>query len=204
VGRIQIRDRTDEWAVSTASWEGVVEVRLDGDDDLEVVVSDHSPYTAEDIVVTERRMGPASSVIGDGPTWLLYVPMVLGLLTLFVDTLGVLASFPSSIAWALSVGLYWTFFLFAAAGTVYLYNDALTLAAADRAWQPNPWTYILAGGTGVAAIQLLLVGLPSGTWQTTVASLAGLFVVGCVVASAIAGPVYLVARRRFLDVAAAG
>ncbi|MFD1589450.1 hypothetical protein ACFR9U_20940 [Halorientalis brevis] len=203
MGRIQIRDRTDEWEVTTASWEGVVEVRLDDGDDLEVVVSDHAPYTPDDIVVSEQRMGTASTVFGHGPTWLLYVPTVLGLLTLAVDELGVLAPFPDPISWAISVGLYWTFFLVGVAGTVFLYNDARALTATDRSWQPNPWPFIIAGGSVVAALQTLLVGLPSGSWQTVVASLGGLFVVGCTVASSIAGPLYLVARHRFLTADAA-
>lgn len=196
MGRIQIRDRTDEWEITTARWEGEVELQLNDGDDLQVVVSDQSPYSADDIVVTERSGGTPSSLLGDGPMWLLYVPTVLGLLTLFVDTLDLLAPVPSTISWALRVGLYWTFFLFAVAGTVYLYNDARALAATDRPWQPNPWAYILGGGVVVEAIQLFLIGLPSGTWQSTVASLAGLFVVGCAVSSAAVGPVYLLVRSR--------
>ena len=197
MGRIQINDHKGEWEVTTTSWDGSIELQLD-DNVMEVIVSDRSPYSAEDIEITESDDRGTSPLFGDGPTWLLFAPTVLGLLALAVDKLNLLSPFTSSISWAVVVGLYWSFFLVSVFGTLYLYNDAATLTETDRKWQPNPWLYIILGGIAVAGIQTLLVGLPDGSWVSTIPAFAGLFVVGCVVASAVTGPIYLLLRRQHL------
>ncbi|WP_136718497.1 hypothetical protein [Halorientalis salina] len=198
MGRIQIDDQGGEWELTTARWDGVIELQLD-DDVLQVGISDRSPYSADDVEITESGNRGPSSLFGDGPLWLLYAPTVLGVLALVVDKLSVFQGFGTSISWAIVVGLYWSFFLFAVFGTILLYNDAKGHQAAERDWQPNPWQYVLSGGVAVSAIQTAFVGLPSGTLSGTLAYVVGLLVVGCVVSSGITGPIYLFIRTRRLS-----
>jgi len=193
MGRIQIRDDSREWEITTADWEGVIELQLD--DDVEVVVSDDAPYTPDDVEITERQMPSPDSLFGAGPQWLLYAPTLLGLLALGLDELPILAPLSASISWAVLVGIYWAFFLVAVVGTLVLYNDALDRGdGAD--WTANPWGYILGGGLGVAAIHTAVTGVPGGSMASTLTTLAGVVIVGCAVSSAVAGPIYLLVRRR--------
>lgn len=198
MGRIQIRDRSREWEITTGSLDGSIELELGDEEELEVMVSDRTPYTPNDVVVTEREDDHETSWFGDGPAWLLYVPTLLGSLALVVDELQLLNGVFPEIGWALVVGLYMVFYLFAGVGTLFLYNDAEQLAASNRAWQPNPWVFIGTGAIGFTAIQAALLDLPSDL-ATLLPSMAGVLLVGCIAGTAITGPVYLALRQRNLD-----
>lgn len=176
-------------------WDGTLELQPRDEDRIELVVPDDAPYTADDIVITESRSEGGSGYLGDGPAWLLYVPTLLGICALLVDELGLLDGL-GAIGGALVVGLYWIYVLYAVAGTVSLYNDALDLPV--DGWPANPWLYIGSGGAVFTLLATVLWELPA-TWRAVVPSLVGAFIVGCVIASSITGPVYLLVRRRVLD-----
>ncbi|MFB6179902.1 MAG: hypothetical protein ABEI77_09295 [Halorientalis sp.] len=160
MGRIQIADHHGEQEFTTSRWEGRIQLQLE-DDALQVVVSDRAPYTADDVEITESGTRSQPPLSGDGPMWVLYLPTILGVLALVVDKGGVFSQVAPSISWALTVGLYWCFFLFGVVGTLSLYADAATLRATDRSWQPNPWAYIEpAASSSVPSRQRSLVSRP--------------------------------------------
>lgn len=89
------------------------------------------------------------------------------------------------------------YFLAGLAGTLWLFRDARQLAAANADWQPNPWLFVLGG----AAILELVVAVPVLRGELTsgvVPYLAGGFVLAGVLSSVVAGPVYLLLRRRYV------
>jgi hypothetical protein len=142
------------------------------------------------------QRGGDGDLFEDGPYWLLYLPTVLGLVALAVDETGVLATLGPSVAGAVTVGLYWVYFVYAVVGTVFLYNDARALATTGSAWTPNPWVYVVTGAVGIVAIRVLRWPFPDGSLTGALTYLLGVFVVGCVVAASVTGPMYLWRRRR--------
>lgn len=90
------------------------------------------------------------------------------------------------------------YFLLGVAGTRWLVEDATRLAAAGAAWQPNPWYYVLGGGLVLELYYLLPVLAGSGPATADAAYLVGGFVVSLLLSSVVAGPVYVLQRRRRL------
>lgn len=91
------------------------------------------------------------------------------------------------------------YFLLGVAGTLWLYEDATRLADADANWQPGPWRYVVGGGLALELYYLLPVLAGRGPDSGVVAYLAGGFVLALLLSSVVAGPVYLLQRRRHLD-----
>lgn len=92
------------------------------------------------------------------------------------------------------------YFLAGLAGTLWVFRDAGRLADANADWQPNPWLFVLGG----AVVLELYVALPVLRGELTsgvVPYLAGGFVVAAVLSSVVAGPVYLLLRRRYVGTA---
>ena len=194
MGRVHIQDNGGDREISSR-WDGTLELQLRDEDQIEIVVPDEAPYTADDIVITGSQAGGGSGYLGAAPTWLLYVPTFLGICALLVDELDLLGGL-GAIGGVLVVGLYWIYVLHAIVGTITLYSDAQELPV--DGWLSNPWLYIVGGGAGFTLLSTVLWELPS-TWQAIAASLAGAFIVGSVIASSITGPIYLFVRRRVLD-----
>ncbi|WP_336003390.1 hypothetical protein [Halorientalis halophila] len=190
MGKVSSRDPADEWEVTTPEWNGDVEVQL-RDDEIAVVVPDDAPYTSDDVVITDGREHDETLFPADA-AWPLVVPSVAGLVALAADWLDPLAGFGTA-GWVLTVGLYWLYTLVGVLGTLALYERAS--AAPDEGLASNPWPYIVGGGLGFTAIQVLLRDLPA-TWQAVAGSLAGAFLFGCVVAASITGPLYLFVSAR--------
>lgn len=186
---------SNEWRLRTERWEGSLQLNLRDREGIEIVVPSEAAYSADDVEVVEERSSDDPNVIGDGPTWLLLLPTILGLVALGVDWANPFSP-ASSIGSVLNVVLYWPYTLFSIVGTLYLYEQASALSG--RGWQANPWLYVLAGGLGFTVVQALLGALPS-TWELIGASLAGAFIFGCAVASSITGPIFLLVRRRLSE-----
>lgn len=142
----------------------------------------------------------ASDEPSDDYAWLAVVPFVATLLGLLVGAVFGFGVFdtgtpgdPNLAPYALLV----PYFFAGLAGTLWLFRDAAELAAANAAWQPNPWAYVLGG----ALVLELLVALPVLRGAVTagiVPYLFGGFVLAAVLSSVVAGPVYLLQRRRYL------
>jgi hypothetical protein len=90
------------------------------------------------------------------------------------------------------------YFLLGLAGTLWVFRDARRLAAASADWQPNPWVFVLGGATVlelVVALPVLRGELTSGL----VPYLAGGYVLAGVLSSVVAGPIYVLLRRRYVE-----
>lgn len=161
-----------------------------------------------------RTAGPSESASGvddprDGPTWddgagtyawLAVLPLAATLLGVVVGVVFGFGVFdtgtPGDVDLLPYVGLV-PYFLVGLAGTLWLFEDAQRLAETAADWQPNPWAYVLGGGLVlelVVAAPVLRGDLTSGI----VSYLAGGFVLATLLSSVVAGPVYLLVRRREL------
>ncbi|MXR21925.1 hypothetical protein [Halobacterium bonnevillei] len=92
------------------------------------------------------------------------------------------------------------YFLAGLAGTLWLVEDAASLADSDADWQPNPWLYVVSG----ALVLEIVVALPVLRGEITtgiVPYLAGGLVLAGVLSSVVTGPIYFVRRRRNLNAA---
>jgi hypothetical protein len=147
-----------------------------------------------------RGDDPGASRDGAAHAWLAVLPFVATLLGVAVGAVfgfGVYATAGAGGVTLLPFVVLVPYFLVGLAGTIWLFEDASRLAAADANWQPNPWPYVLGGAVVLEAVVAAPV-LLDGVTESVVAALAGGFVVAAVLSSVVAGPVYLLARHRAL------
>lgn len=90
------------------------------------------------------------------------------------------------------------FFWLSVAGTVALVRDAARVRTAAVEWSPNPWRYLAASATVLTLLRAYPVVRSAGGFDGAVGYLAGTFVVALAAASILAGPAYLLRRRRRL------
>lgn len=88
------------------------------------------------------------------------------------------------------------YFLLCTAGTLALFRDATRLRAAGVEWSPNPWHYAVPSAVALAAVRAVPEGRSVGGTAELVGVLVGSLVVALVASSILAGPVYLLQRRR--------
>lgn len=159
----------------------------------------------------ERRAGEeVSSADGEGSRpetpglgrrrWLFVAPLA-GALALA----GVSAAFDpnplrtgTSRAGLLAFAVLVPFFWLSVAGTVALVRDASRVRAAAVDWSPNPWRYLAASAAVLALLRAYPAVRSAGSFDGAVGYLAGTFVVALAAASILAGPAYLLQRRRRL------
>ena len=170
---------------------------------------EHAVTSAGSTTRTDRDQAPEVGGRGDDPhaspdgapnTWLAVLPFVATLLGLAVGAVfgfGVYATAGTGRAALLPYVVLVPYFLAGVAGTLWLFADARRLAAADADWQPSPWPYVL-GGALVLETAVAAPALADGVTGPVVPALAGGFVVAALLSSVVAGPVYLLARRRAL------
>ena len=147
-----------------------------------------------------RGDDPHASADGAAHAWLAVLPFVATLLGLAVGAVfgfGVYATAGAGGVTLLPYAVLVPYFIAGLAGTLWLFEDASRLAAADADWQPNPWPYVLGGGLVLEAAVAAPV-LADGVTGSVVPALAGGFVVAALLSSVVAGPVYLLARHRAL------
>ncbi|MFB6072191.1 MAG: hypothetical protein ABEJ88_04395 [Halobacterium sp.] len=155
---------------------------------------------------TARRRGHGPGAPGDtddAATWLAVAPFaltVVGLLVGAVYGFGVFDTGTSGRVELLPYAALVPYFLTALAGTLWLFRDADRLARADAAWQPNPSLYVL-GGASVLELYYLAPVLAGDVAVRVVPYLAGGFVLAALLSSVVAGPVYVLLRRRNLGAA---
>jgi hypothetical protein len=90
------------------------------------------------------------------------------------------------------------FFLLCVAGTLAVIRDAARLRAAGAEWSPNPWHYVVPSAVVLTAIHTFPAVRSAGGTGELVGFLAGSLVVALAAASILAGPAYLLRRRRRL------
>ena len=77
--------------------------------------------------------------------WLAHLVVTIGIILSFIE-FGLSLRFGLSDAWLAGVVLLWGLILiFGFIGVIGYYYDAKALKAADAAWQPNPWIWIVGG-----------------------------------------------------------
>lgn len=124
---------------------------------------------------------------------------IVGLLVGSVVGFDLYAPGPTAAEQALAYALLVPYYLVSVRGTLWLFDDAADLATTNASWQPDPWRYVaLGGGVAGAGIfaALATTGGLGGAAAVTVA--AGALFVGSLMASVVAGPLYLLQRRRHL------
>jgi uncharacterized membrane protein len=92
------------------------------------------------------------------------------------------------------------FFLVCVAGTLTVLRDAARLRATEANWSPNPWHYVVPSALALAGMHALRTVRRAGGIEEWAGFLAGTLVVALVASSILAGPVYLLQRRRRLAV----
>lgn len=124
------------------------------------------------------------------PIWFVGVPMCLalgrGLLTLV------------SVPGPINVGYDALLIAVAALATERLFSEAQRQSESRTDWTPNPWWYLVGGAIGVTALVLAGVADPATILERPTA-VVGIFIVGLVCASTIAGPVFLLQLWRHRD-----
>lgn len=90
------------------------------------------------------------------------------------------------------------FFLVCVAGTLALVRDASAIRAAGLDWSPNPWQYVAPSAAALSVLHAARVVRGSGSVEGIVGVAAGTLVVALATASILAGPAYLLRRRRRL------
>jgi hypothetical protein len=90
------------------------------------------------------------------------------------------------------------FFLVCVAGTLALVRDAARLRDAEADWSPNPWHYVAPSAVALAALHAYRVGWRVDGVEEAVGLVVGSLVVALAASSILAGPAYLLARRRRL------
>lgn len=147
-----------------------------------------------------RGDDPRTSDEGAAHGWLAVLPFAATLLGVAVGAVfgfGVFATAGAGGLTPLPYVVLVPYFFAGLAGTLWLFEDAGRLAAADADWQPNPWPYVLGGGLVLEAVVAVPV-LADGVTGPVVPALVGGFVVAALLSSVVAGPVYLLARHRAL------
>jgi hypothetical protein len=139
--------------------------------------------------------------LSDRFAWLLVVPLAATLVGVAVGLVSGFGVFdtgtpgdPNLLPYVALV----PYFLVGLAGTLWLVEDAASLADADADWQPNPWLYVVSG----ALVLELVVALPVLRGEITTGILpylAGGLVLAGVLSSVVTGPIYFLRRRRNLD-----
>ncbi|WP_232700731.1 hypothetical protein [Halobacterium wangiae] len=191
--------------------------RLDGDHSVEVAwpsgatatpvraVPDGGRTTAAtEVGRTDREYGRdpgASSDTLDEFAWLAFAPFALTLVGLAAGLLFGFELFDTGTAGAPTLLPYVVlvpYFLVGLAGTLWLFRDARRLAATGADWQPNSWLYVL-GGACVLELYYLVPVIRGEVEPPVVPYLAGGFVLAVLLSAVVAGPVYLLVRRRALD-----
>ncbi|WP_336035022.1 hypothetical protein [Halobacterium yunchengense] len=185
------------WASRTT---GVAADAPASDRDVAVSTPDARDGTELAADVDESGGGPGLRWAADETAWLLAVPFaatVAGALVGAVFGFGVFDTGTPGDVRLLPYVVIVPYFLTALAGTLWLVDDANRLADADADWQPNPWLYVAAGALVVEAgfaVPVLAGDVTTGVVQY----LAGALALAGVLSSVVAGPVYLLARRRNL------
>lgn len=144
-----------------------------------------------------RGDDPHAADDGAASAWLAVLPFVATLLGVTVGAVfgfGVFATADAGGVTLLPYVVLVPYFFAGLAGTLWLFEDAGRLAAADADWQPNPWPYVLGGAVVLEAVIAAPV-LAGGVTGSVVPALAGGFVVAALLSSVVAGPVYLLARH---------
>jgi hypothetical protein len=90
------------------------------------------------------------------------------------------------------------YFLLCTAGTLTVIRDATRLREAGADWSPNPWRYVVPSAVALAVIRAFSVVRGVERIEESVGFLAGSLVVALVASSILAGPAYLLQRRRRL------
>lgn len=193
MGLIRVRDDDDDESQFLTRWNGTVEVEMTNSGPR-VLVSRDAPFEPADVEVTGVDAEHARNGY-DTPWWLLVVPTVLTALAVAVGLTGAFDRLPLAYENAATLGVYGLAYLFALAGTIFLYNDAAHLQTANAGWQPNPWHYVAAGAAVLTALFVVLVGVPAGP-ERAGRVLAGVLLASGAASSAVVGPVYLFLRRR--------
>lgn len=192
-------------AATAPAWSELLGSRLAGPDRLEFVGTtedlledaERAPV-GEDSLASSRRPRPEPPSLER--EWLLVAPLA-GALALA----GVSAAFDPNplrtgtsrtglFAFAVLVPFFWL----SVAGTVALVRDAARIRTAAVDWSPYPWRYLGASAAALTLLRAYPVLRNAGSFDGTVGYLAGTFVVALASASILAGPVYLLARRRRL------
>lgn len=149
--------------------------------------------------VDERGDGPGASADHSQPyAWLLVLPSaatLVGVAVGLVFGFGVFDPGPPGDVSVLPYLVLVPYFLAGLAGTLWLVEDAASLADANAAWQPNPWLYVLGGALALQTV--VATPVVRGDVATGVVPyLAGGFVLAALLSSVVVGPVYLWSRRR--------
>ena len=149
----------------------------------------------------EFERGPnARGESRDEFAWLAVAPFALtvaGLLAGLAFGFGVFDTGTAGNADLSPYALLVPYFLVGLAGTLWVYRDAEHRATAGAGWQPNPWGYVL-GGAAVLELYFLAPVLRGEIEPPVIPYLAGGFVLATLLSAVVAGPVYLLARRRAL------
>jgi hypothetical protein len=141
--------------------------------------------------------------LSDRSAWLLVVPLaatLVGVAVGLVFGFGVFDTGTPGDATLLPYVVLVPYFLAGLAGTLWLVEDAASLADSDADWQPNPWLYVVSGTLvleTVVAVPVLRGEITTGI----VPYLAGGLVLAGVLSSVVTGPIYFIRRRRNLDTA---
>lgn len=90
------------------------------------------------------------------------------------------------------------FFLVCVASTLAVIRDATRLRAAGAEWSPNPWHYVVPSAVVLTAIDAFPVIRSARGTEELIGFLAGSLVVALAASSILAGPAYLLQRRRRL------
>lgn len=164
-------------------------------------VPDGGRTTAAADADREFERGPnARGESRDEFAWLAVAPFaltVVGLLAGLAFGFGVFDTGTPGNADLSPYALLVPYFLVGLAGTLWVYRDAEHRAAAAAGWQPNPWVYVL-GGAVVLELYFLAPVLRGEIEPPVVPYLAGGLVLATLLSAVVAGPVYLLARRRAL------
>lgn len=121
------------------------------------------------------------------PVWFVGVPALLALGRGVLVLVGV--------SGALTVGYDALLIGVAALATDRLFAEAKRWHESATEWTPNPWWYVVGGAIGVTGIVLGGVAEPAVILARPTA-VVGIFIVGLVCASTVAGPAFLVQLRR--------
>lgn len=149
--------------------------------------------------------GPLSRRPASPPDRRFLTPILGSVLTVVGLVVGSVVGFdlyapgPTAVEQALAYALLIPYYLASVRGTLWLFDDAADLATANATWQPDPWRYVaLGGGVAGAGIFAALATTGGFTGAAAVTVAAGALLVGSLMASVVAGPLYLLQRHRHL------
>jgi hypothetical protein len=155
---------------------------------------------------TETRTGEREAR-GDRPRsepmtldhgWLLVAPLVGAVVLSAVSSL----ADPNPLQTGTSAGgllafaVLIPFFLLCVGGTLALVRDAERLRAAGTDWSPNPWYYVAPSAVALGVLHAYRLGGSGAADEAAVGLFVGSLVVALAASSILAGPAYLLQRRR--------